>query len=173
VNSAAGLVYVANSADDTVSVISEQTDEVVDLWEVVKPVNGNTPPPQRPFALVLNAVSNNLYVANFTAGTVAVLDGSTGTIKTTITVGTEPNGIVLDNTTQTLYVSNLYSESISMINAATGVVEKVNGFIGVGSSYGIAVDSVTHSIFVTENHVGDGTVDTFYGTLNVFQGMTN
>lgn len=175
VNSTAGLVYIANSGDQvtssddgTVSVIAEQTNRVVNVWTAGK----------GPTALAFDQSNNCLYVANFSdvpTSTVTVLDAISGTIRSTISVGVEPNGIVLDGATQTLYVSNLRSENISVIDAATGGVESESGgFIGVGSSYGIAVNSVTHAVYVTENHLGEGgTIDNSYGTLNVFQGAVN
>ena len=71
-----------------------------------------------PWAVAVDPVSNTIFVANNSNGTVSVIDGGTNTPDpaSPITVGTNPNALVVDPINDLIYVSNSGSSSVSVIN---------------------------------------------------------
>ncbi len=69
---------------------------------------------------VSQSINGFIYVANQGAGTVSVINESTGTLAQTITVGLEPYGLALSGTT--LYVANTGSDTVSAIDTASKTV---------------------------------------------------
>src|SRR5260370_16735465 len=59
-----------------------------------------------PRSVVVNPVTNRVYVTNNGDTTVSVIDGSTNKVVATLTLGLSPNGILLDITTNTVYLTN-------------------------------------------------------------------
>ena len=89
VNLATNRVYVANSAGSnagSVTVINGATDSFVNFADPL--ANG-------PEAVAVNSLTNKIYVANENSANVTVIDGSTDTVKTTVTVGTTPVALVV------------------------------------------------------------------------------
>src|SRR5690606_21909227 len=80
VNPVTNLVYVANSLDDTVTVIDGSTNEVI---EAVTVGNG-------PYGVAVNPNTNRIYAANYFSNTVTVIDGSTNEVIEAVTVGNGP-----------------------------------------------------------------------------------
>lgn len=62
------------------------------------------------------------YIANYSSGTVSVLDLSTNQIISNITVGTYPIGLALSSGNDVLYVTNYGSDTVSVINTAINSV---------------------------------------------------
>src|SRR5580692_10207969 len=59
------------------------------------------------------------YVANNAANTVSVINTSTGTVVTTIPVGSFPYGVAVDQAGKFAYVTNSGSNTISVISTST------------------------------------------------------
>ena len=57
------------------------------------------------------------YVANL-AGTVSVIDETTGTVTATVPVGADPSGVAVDPTLHTAYVTNEDASTVSVISVA-------------------------------------------------------
>ena len=92
-------------------------------------------------------VHNRMYVTNFAAASVSVIDTNTNTVVSTIPVGSVPRGIAFDPVHDRMYVSNQGSNTVSVINTNTNTVVST---IPVGSSpYGIAFDPVHNRMYVT------------------------
>lgn len=138
VNSAAGLVYVADSNYNTVSVISEKSNQVQAVWNVG----------EGPQALLVDSSSSNLYVANYFDSTVSVLNDTTGVSSATITVGSGPASLALDATTNTLYVSENGGANITAVDVQTNSVLGESGLIGPGNSYSVGVNPTNHIVYV-------------------------
>ena len=69
-----------------------------------------------PRSVVVNPVTNRVYVTNNGDTTVSVIDGSTNTVVATVTVGVSPNGIDVDLETNTVYVANYNANTHSFGN---------------------------------------------------------
>src|SRR5258708_26062484 len=108
-----------------------------------------------PRSVVVNPVTNRVYVTNNGDTTVSVIDGSTNKVVATVTVGLSPNGIDVDLETNTVYVANYNANSPSVIDGATNTVKATIMALFQRSSYpwGVTVNSSTHKIFVS-NSIG-------------------
>jgi YVTN family beta-propeller protein len=112
-----GNLYVANQLDNTVSVISGQTNTVIGNPIPVGTGNG-------PFEIAFDSFNGDLYVTNSGTNTVSVIDGQTNTvIGNPIPVGQFPSGIAFDSSNGNLYVTNL----ISLAEPVTGTVSVISG----------------------------------------------
>ena len=67
-------------------------------------------------------ITNKIYVANFTDGTVSVIDGQTDLVIKTITVGTDPMGVAVNSNNNRIYVANKSSNNVSVIDGSTDTV---------------------------------------------------
>ncbi|WP_234542111.1 IPT/TIG domain-containing protein [Streptomyces shenzhenensis] len=121
---------------------------------------GNTP-----FRLAA-APNGNVYVANFGANTVSVIDSTTNTvIGSPIPVGVWPRGVAIAN--GRAYVANSNSDTVSVIDTAT------NSLVGspiplAGSPFGVAAAQNGH-VFVTQQNLNtvsviDSTTNTVIGS---------
>ena len=168
-------VYVANSGDNTVSVIDGAT------------CNGThhagcsqTPPTvavgSGPLGVAVDEQTNTVYVTNNNTNTVSMINGTTcdsadqgGCSQTpgTVTVGNNPYPIAVDQSTGTVYVGNDGDGSLSLIDGSTCNATEMAGcgqLITVPVEqfpYGIAVDRRTGTAYVTS--VLDSDVATING----------
>jgi YVTN family beta-propeller protein len=123
-------------------------------------VTATVPVGNSPIAIAVNAVTNQIYVANG-GGTVTVIDGTTNA-TTTVTVGAVAVGIAANSVTNKIYVANAGGNSVTVIDGATNTATAT---VPVGMSpQGIAVNSVTNKIYAT--NLTDGTVTVIDGTTN-------
>jgi serine/threonine protein kinase, bacterial len=118
VDTAAHIVYVANSGSDTVSVISEATDTVTATISVG----------DYPAGMAVDPNTGTVWVANYDDGTVSVIDEATNTVIDTINVDIDgandgPNSVVVDAPTDTVYVGQ-YLGFITAINDQTYAVSQ-------------------------------------------------
>ena len=75
-----------------------------------------------------------------------MIDGTTGTVTATITVGAGPDGVAVDPTSHTAYVANGGNGTVSVIDGTTGTV---TGTITVGANpSAVAVDPTFHTAYV-------------------------
>ena len=104
-NPLTGSVYVTNQFDNTVSVISGQTNTVT-----------ATIPVGNPQGMAVNALTGDVYVTNFNDGTVSVISGRTNTVTTTIPVGSGPAGVAVNPLTGAVYTANIGDDTVSVIS---------------------------------------------------------
>ncbi len=104
-----GTIYVCNSGDDTVSVISLNTLTVVTSIAVG----------DGPGFVIVTPDGSKAYVANRLANTISVIRTSTDSVIATIPVGTEPTQIAVSRDSQRVYVANRGSSTISIIDTAS------------------------------------------------------
>jgi len=111
-----GRIYVSNSGDDTVSVISLTTLQVLT----------NIPVGDNPMGLSVMPNGLRVYVANQTDGTVSVIDTTSLSVIATISVGQAPAQLVASRDGRRVYVANHESSTISIINTdSNGVMTNV------------------------------------------------
>ena len=165
-DTANGNLYVPNHEDNTVSVISGQTDTVVG-----SPISvGNAP-----WGIAFDSANGDLYVTNENDNTVSVISGKTNTvIGNPIPVRDAPLGIAFDSANGDLYVATYADNSVSVISGKTNTVIgnpiPVVGSGGlVGSApFGVAFDSDNGNLYVA--NYGDNTVSVISGQTNTVVG---
>jgi YVTN family beta-propeller protein len=116
-----------------------------------------------PSALAVDARTDTIYVANFSSGTVSVVDGASATVTHTITVGTDPASVVLDEDTNTVYVANEQDGTVSVIDGGT---DTVTDTIPIGNVPGspipgtdaLAIDPTSDTVYVAW-HDGIAVID--------------
>ena len=159
-------VFVANSEDNTVSVIDGQTCHAGHLTGC-----GQHPPTVRagdqPVSLAVDPLTHTVYAADESDDAVAVLGASACTLThrtncrhpaPTTTVANAPTGVAVDNATDTVYAANYDADTVSVINGASCnvAVRTACGHlwptIAVGSSpTAIVVDQQTHTVYVAND----------------------
>jgi len=180
VNQATHTIYVANSNDNTVSVISAaacnpaHTSGCNRTWPTV--AVGSAPF----FGVAVDQATDTVYVTNLGGNTVSVINGATcnalvttgcGQTPATITAGNGPAGLAINHVTHTLYVANQgfgSGDTVSVINTATCNATDTSGCgqapatITVGSGpLPVSVNQATDTIYVGNN--SDSTVSVING----------
>lgn len=102
-------VFVTNSGNDTVSVISLATRAVV----ATIPVGDN------PLHVAVTPDGARAYVSNRNSNNVSVIDTSTLAVVATVAVGTAPTGLAASSNGKQVYVANSGSANISVIDRNT------------------------------------------------------
>jgi len=166
-------IYVANSDDDSISVIDGTTYAVTTTITGIK----------APYRLALNSAKHVLYATTDSddgaRGTVVVVDTVANKVVTTVPVGVNPKGIACDPERGLIYVVNqnldpnppdeqhLYATnpgSVSVIDGATNSVVQTIG-MGRGPEY-TALDANAHRLYVSnEIEHSIAVVDTMAGTV--------
>ena len=144
VDPALGVVYVANSGNGTVSVISEAAKTVI----------ATIPVGDEPQAVAVDPALGVVYVANQGDGTVSVISEATKTVTATIPVGivgiySHPDGVAVDPALGVVYVANGQGGTVSVISEATNTVT-TNIPVGHDDAlFGVAVDPSAGTVYVT------------------------
>ncbi len=73
-------------------------------------------------AIAVNPITSRIYVTCRDDARVAVINGETNSVITTIGVGDFPRGVCVNSQTNRIYVANKESDNISVINGATNSV---------------------------------------------------
>ena len=170
VDSATGDVYVTDSGTAAVSVIAGST------CNATTQSGCTTIPPtiavgSGPEGVVVNPTTDTIYVANNGSNSLSVIDGSTGTVSTTVTTNMEvapigvalsPSGgqILVTGTDPNVFLSNHASgdPTVAVVSAST---DKVTTFLATGQGpEGIAVDPSSQYAFIADSTGSNGTGNT-------------
>lgn len=135
-------VYVANTGDNTVSVIDASARQVTGTIKVGDP-----------WSVAVDPGSHLVYATTASDDTVSVVDSATHRVTGTIKVGDDPWSVAVDPVTHTVYVTNAKDGTLSVIDTTTA---RVTGTIEVGQYADVAVDPGTHTVYVTNS--GDDTL---------------
>ncbi|TLY52693.1 MAG: YncE family protein, partial [Gammaproteobacteria bacterium] len=136
---AAPFAYVANHADNTVSVLDAATHVSIATITVGS----------RPIGVTI--VGNNAYVANFGDGTVSVIDTTSNTAAATaITVGSKPELLVPSPDGKSVYVANLGDASVSIIDTASATAANKISLTSGSYPVGVAVSPSGGRLYVTD-----------------------
>jgi YVTN family beta-propeller protein len=168
IDSMSKYVFVANKYNNSVSVLSgDSNDKVEDIDVGLYRISDTALAVQ---ALAVNPTTHKLYVANGNSptGTVSVVDYYTDSDNifnyhiTDIRVGDTPQGVAINPRTNTVYISNTRSNSISVID---GTSDKVVKTIDIDySPFGMAFNPNTNKLYVA---------NTEGGTVSVIDGISN
>jgi YVTN family beta-propeller protein len=182
VDPSTNTVYTANFNDNSVSV--GDTDSCnAEVTTDCRKVSPAARVGLEPEGLAVDEATHSLYVADLGSNTVSVIDTTGCNAATThgcsnrmatVHVGSQPTGMAIDPQTNSLYVTDAGGSTVSVIDTATcnAVVQS-----GCGQTppevtvdrqpFGIALDPVTDTVYVTElgsNDEGD--------TVSVIDGAT-
>jgi DNA-binding beta-propeller fold protein YncE len=165
-------IYVANGANDTVSVINGRTCDAADLagcathqpgTVTIGPVNGV----EGVIWVAVDTPAHTVYVVNHKDDDASVINANTcnGThlpacttlVPPTIHTGTNPQAVAVNPRTQTLYVGNEFDHDISIIAAALCDASTTSGCrhpaptaaAGSGPT-DIAIDQANRTAYVTD-----------------------
>jgi DNA-binding beta-propeller fold protein YncE len=159
-----GEIYVA-SFGDSIEVISETTNEVVDLFEPFDTTEYLT-------SIVYDYKDNEIFTQyTGSPGTVAVTSTVTNTLVTTITVGDvseyNTNGLAYDSGLGEVFASNGLSSNVSVISTTTNrLVASVD--LPGQTPYALTFDAGTHQVFAANDDSGF-----YYGNVSVISDATN
>jgi YVTN family beta-propeller protein len=174
-NAVTNKIYVVNTCGSdpscgggpgTVSVINGLTN-MVDATITVGMV---------PEWLVINPVTNKIYVTNRHSNTVSVINGATNTVTATIPVGPHPTYGDINTVTNRIYVVNNGNGQGTTMSVIDGNTDTVIATVTVGNyPQGAAVNPVTNKIYVS-NYCGNQfgcNATPAQGTVSVVDGATN
>ncbi len=172
VNPTTQMVYVVNSSSNSVSVIDEATNQVTATIALTAAA-GSFPGPGHD-SIAVNRATNTIYAAYETTvsltiggstlsvfqGQVAVIDGATNQIATTITLpfgpaGTPmlPQAMAVNPVTNTVYVASYPTadadDAVAVINGSTNQVATSIDLPDLEIPTGVAVNSITDRVYVT------------------------
>ncbi|WP_179956691.1 YncE family protein [Amycolatopsis anabasis] len=129
VNSATGMVYVANTAAGTVSVVDGRKNAVT----------ATVPVGEGPSAVAVNQFTNRVYVALPAAGTVAVLDGASNTVAGTVAAGPGTAVLGVDESVNQIYAGSKDGGAVGVIDGVSSTLTATIPGPGSGFS-GVRVD---------------------------------
>ncbi|MEU7865338.1 PKD domain-containing protein [Dactylosporangium sp. NPDC049140] len=178
VAAAAGLgnYYVANFGDGTLSVISTETngivnvavgdaphgvavtpderhlyvttaDAVVVIDTATNAVVKRIPVP-RSYGVAITPDGSRVYVTNWTADTVSVIDTATNTVTATVAVGNRPYDVVVAPDGRHAYVSNWGTGTVSVLDTTTNTVTAGVAVAG-GHPYGLDITPDGKRVYAT------------------------
>ena len=181
INEVTDTVYVANSNDNTVSVIDGATCNATDHSGC-----GQTPPTvsvgNGSDKVAVDQATNTVYASNSGDNTVSVIDGITcnatnhsgcGQHPPTVSVGIGPGAIAVNQATHSVYVANGFftgtpSTSVSVIDGATCNASVTTGcgqtpatMVTGGDPFDIAVAEATDTVYVSS--IVNSTTEVFNG----------
>ncbi|MEM8527944.1 MAG: T9SS type A sorting domain-containing protein [Bacteroidota bacterium] len=146
-------LYVANNADDTVSIIDVDTEEKFDI-KLGSAIRID------PYDLVLNADESKLYVSNQFENTVSVINTATREVEATIPVGVEPYGIDISPDGRSVYVVCADSDAVYVINTLSNEVIDVIPVQNSPRSFGNFISNYTNTCNFREEISDCEVVDT-------------
>jgi YVTN family beta-propeller protein len=133
-DSGKGEIFVANHADNTVSIISDSSNTVVATVAV-----GNAPN-----SVVYDSGKGEVFVSNYGSNTVSVISDSDNKVVATVPVGDGPGSMAYDSGKGEIFVTSSRS-GVSVISDSSNTVVAT---VPVQNPYSIAYDFKTGEIFV-------------------------
>jgi len=70
-------------------------------------------------AVAVNSATNKVYVSNYLANTITVIDGAGGSVAAVLSVLSQPKSIAIDPATNRVYAANYLSGAITVIDGTT------------------------------------------------------
>ena len=133
-----GEIYVANSASDTVSVISDKNNTVV----------ATIPVGIQPSGVAYDPAKGEIFVCNEQDNSVSIISDTNNAVIATVQVGDSPCAIAYDSGKGEIFVANRLDNTVSAISDVT---DSVVATIPVGSEpLGIVYDSERGEVFVAD-----------------------
>ncbi len=150
VNGRTGRAFIINAGDDSVSVLDLATGVVVQTLALVPNPGGVC----AVAGLAVDEQSGHVFVAGGPAvggqpGAVTMLDGRSGRVLHTASLGAGSLGVAVDPRTHRVFVTNLLDDTVSVLDTASGRVVRTTP---VGAHpMNVAVDARSGRAFVTNS----------------------
>lgn len=112
VDTRSGRAFVANAADDTVSMLDTRSGTVLRTIAVG----------YYPKAVAVDERGGRVFVADYGSGSVSMLDAASGGLLTTIKVGAGPQAVLVDEHSGRVFVTNGDAGTLSVLDARNGQV---------------------------------------------------
>ncbi|SFA97921.1 DNA-binding beta-propeller fold protein YncE [Amycolatopsis marina] len=130
----------------------------------------------RPFALAVDSATDTVYVGNSGDGSISIVDGARGVVRTTVDVGGRVTDLAVNEITRKLYASDADSGTVTVLDALRGRVLATIA-AGAGTST-LAVDEVTDTVYAAGTSSGqvaviDGGTDTVRARVAVHDSELN
>jgi YVTN family beta-propeller protein len=142
--------FFVNPSPCFVTVVDTRTNTVVASIPVIKVLNGF-------FAgIVVNPITNKIYVSDNTRKEIVVIDGGTNTVTDSIALAQGPWGMAINPFTNKLYVT-LGNSTLDIVDAASKDILAVD--TGAGTiDFNVAVDLLTSRVYVTNTQFAGSTL---------------
>jgi len=123
----------------------------------------------RPASAIVNENANEIYVTDFFAGKLLIINGTDDKIIGNINVTRTSFGVGYNPATDLIYVGGEFANVVKVVNAGTKEVEKT---IPMASPYDIAINSETNIVYITSDRTNavfliDGNSNEIISKLNV------
>lgn len=116
-----------------------------------------------PYGIAVDSADDSVYIANYSANTVSVIDGQSGAVSgAAISVGSGPWGVAVNEQDDSVYVANTLSSNLSIFSGLTRAVATSNGGGAISAPKAVAVDQTDDTIYVANN--GDDRVVALAGS---------
>ncbi|MGE5215382.1 MAG: beta-propeller fold lactonase family protein [Chloroflexota bacterium] len=153
------ILYIANTALNSVSVIDATSFQTIDL----------IPVDRQPVALAVDPTGTKLLVANMGANTVSVIDTARNRVTATIPVEFQPVSVSMDTDGSRAFVTHLRSQRTALIALST---LRATGRMNTGPATYVLPDVASRRVFVTQlsgNRLGffDPNIDAEVGSVPV------
>ena len=186
VNSVANKIYVSNLCGNDPECNNSSPGTVTVIDGGTNTVTATVTAQYSPEGVVVNSLTNKIYVANYcgndptcaSAGTVTVIDANSNNNTATVTVGVDPGYLALNSTTNKVYVSNNCGscQSLSTVTVIDANNNNSTATVTVGAdSNGIVVNAATNKIYVANFCGNDVTCSQPFsqGTVTVIDAANN
>jgi YVTN family beta-propeller protein len=130
-----GIVYVTEIGKDTLVAYHENDGRTE------KVATGSMPD-----AVAVDEAANKIYVANYEADSVTVIDGATMKPVATLAVGHLPQALAVDSKRHRVFVANTHSNDVTVIDGSTN--HALATVAGGTNPYAVAVDSESGEAYV-------------------------
>jgi YVTN family beta-propeller protein len=130
-----GIVYITEIGKDTLIAYHENDGKIE------KVLTGSMPD-----AVAVDEAANKVYIANYAADSVTVIDGATMKPIATVAVGHHPQALAVDGKRHLVFVANTHSNDATVINGSTN---RALATIPAGTNpYAVAVDPESGGAYV-------------------------
>ena len=175
-NPATNKIYVVNYCGNDPSCGTTTPGTVTVINGLTNTVDATITVGGHPTFVMINPLTNKLYVPNRRDNTVSVINGATNAVIKTISVGSHPTFGDINILTNRIYVVDSGNGQGTTMDVIDGHADSVVATVTVGNfPQGAAVNPVTNKIYVS-NYCGAqfGCNQTFAnGTVTVVDGATN
>ncbi|MCI4324083.1 MAG: PKD domain-containing protein [Thermoplasmata archaeon] len=145
---ATSQIFVANTQDDSVSVISDSTDAVVATIGV-----GNSP-----FGVAYDSGLGEMFVSNTGSDNVSVISDTTDMVVGTVSVGCGPSGLTYDAALAEIFVADDCSHDVNVISDTNNSVVAVISVTPGSVASDVALCNSTGEIFLADAGLDQVTV---------------
>lgn len=158
-------LFVANSSDGTVSMISDHADPTTDTVDATVGVGNG------PWGVAADTNNRAVVVVNNASNSISVLDGASGSVLATLSLPLSfgsPEFVTIENSSNKAYVSDPANGVVYVIDitspSSPSIIKWVN-FTAAATN--VVADQLGH-VFVANNRPGHA-----YGTLNAIDTTTD